>query len=144
MTTLEQLQELYAAYEPQAKDAKKKSSYFASVLGMANDHRNHPCHDQFYQGVSAVMQEFLTQSPSQQEAGAVLQWLLMTAADHKEQPTYWYLYAIHGFADPLIPLAEPELCRQLHEQYNKAYPRIERMPVQNNIYKALGKRAKKG
>lgn len=144
MTPLEQLQELYALYEPQAKDAKKKSSYFASVLGTGNDHRNHPCHDQFYQGVGTVIQEFLARTPSQQEVAPVLQWLLMTAAEHKEQPTYWYLYAIHGFAAELIELAEPAVCAQLHEKYNKAYPRIERMPVQNNIYKALGKRAKKG
>ena len=144
MTTLEQLQELYAVYETQATDAKKNSSYFASVLGMGNDHRNHPCHDQFFQGVGTAIAEFLTQTPSQEETGAVLQWLLMTAADHKQKPTYWYLYAIHGFADQLIPLADPGLCEQLHVQYNKAYPRIERMPVQNAIYKALGKRAKKG
>ena len=144
MTPLEQLQELYAVYEPQATDAKKKSSYFASVLGTGSDHRNHPCHDQFYHAVGAVIEDFLAESPSEQEAGSVLQWLLMTAADHKSKPTYWYLYAIHSYAAPLIELAEPALCRQLQEQYNKAYPRIERMPVQNNIYKALGKRAKKG
>lgn len=144
MTALEQLQELYAAYEPEATDAKKKSSYFASVLGTGNDHRNHPCHDLFYQGVGAVIGEFLSGAPSEQEVGLILQWLLMTAAAHKNQPTYWYLYAIHGYAAPLVELADPALCRQLQEQYNKAYPRYERMPVQNNIYKALCKRGKKG
>lgn len=144
MTTLEQLQSLYETYEQQAKSAKEKSSYFASVLGSGSDHRNHPCHDQFFQAVGSTIQSFLEGAPDAAAVDPVLQWLLMEAAEHKDQVTYWYLYAIHGYADKLIPLADPGQCAQLYELYNKAYPRIERMPVQQKVYKALGKRAKKG
>ena len=144
MQILEQLQELYRVYEAQAEAAKAKSPYFARVLGMGNDYRNHPCNDQFDEGVEKALQEFLASDPDGETAGQVLAWVLMTAADHKGQATYWYLYAMHRFALPLIELAEPALCADLQERYNKAYPRIERMPAQAAVYKALGKRAKKG
>jgi len=144
MTILEQLQQLYEDYAAQAKSAKEKSSYFATVFNTGNDYRNHPCHDQFYEKLGALVAEFAEGNPSAEEAEPVLQWLLLMAAAHKEEPTYWYLYAAHNFAMPLIKLAEPAACARLLEQYGKVYPRVERMPVQEKIYKALTKRAKKG
>ena len=144
MTTLEQLEELFVTYDQQAKTAREKSSYFATVLGIGNDYRSHPCHDQFYEAVGQCLAQFLEQEPDAQAVAPVLQWLLQIASQHKDEPTYWYLYAMHGYAGGLIERAEPTLCAQLHAWYNQAYPRIERMPVQNTIYKALGKRGKKG
>ena len=144
MTPLEQLQSLYETYEQQAQAAKKKSSIFAGILGSGNDHRNHPCHDQFYQDVGKVIHSFLEESPDAAAVGPVLRWVLMEASRHKEQVTFGYLYALHNYAEDLIALADPAECAQLYAQYNQVYPRIERMPVQQKVYKALGKRAKKG
>lgn len=144
MNTLEQLRQLYEDYAAQAGAAKAKSPYFASVLNLGNDHRNHPCHDQFYQNVAALIGDFAAAEPQAQEVAPVLQWLLQTAAFHREEPTYWYLYAIHGLAFPLIELADGPTCAQLHSWYDQHYRRVERMPVQDKVYKLLGKRAKKG
>ncbi len=142
MTVLEQLQSCYEVYDVQAKDAKKKESPFAGVFGLGRDSRHDRCHDEFFQKVGELISAFAAEDPPAEEADQVLTWLLTTASQHKNEVTYWYLYCIHGYAIRVLPFASREHCEELYQWYGSEYPKRDRMPVQQEIYKELGKCAR--
>lgn len=143
MDTTEKLQSLLDTYQEQATAAYQHASVLARAFNLSNDDRNHPCHDRFYNAVGETVAQFLQESPSEQDAYAVLCWLLQSASAHKDEPTYWYLYAIHGYALPVIDRVSPADCAEMLAWYENAYPRRDRMPAQEKVRRALKSRAAK-
>ena len=70
-------------------------------------------------------------------------WILRAADGCRDRETYWYMYAAQAHALPLIPGMTQEDCRVLLDWYDGAYPPRDRMPVQEQVYKALKKAARK-
>ena len=137
MATLQQLYDLYDAYEEKAKKVRAKASRFAGAFNMGDDPRRHECHEQFYEDVGSWVAEFLAAAPDQAAVAGAVHWILETAAAHREEDVYWYLYAIHTHAKPLIPLLGREECRDLLQMYDAAYPALDRLPAQQEIYRLL-------
>ena len=64
----------------------------------------------------------------------------------KEHPeplsVFWMLNAVHGLTADLIPLLDPDDATLLRGQYDRDFPRRERLPVQKKVYEALKKKSR--
>lgn len=137
---MNELKEIYTRYYEKAAKVRKKAPPLAGIWGMGNDPRNDACHEDFYEAVEAWVSRFDTSDPA-----AVLeavQWILSAALDHRDEDVYWYLYAAHGLTMPLIPRLAPADCNSLFDWYDASYPKRVRLPVQQQVWKALKKGAK--
>ena len=140
---MQDLKNRYEQYLAEAEKARKKAGLCDGLFGMGNDPRKAPCHDAFYEYVAGWVQEFLAQDPTAQDCAAAVEWIVKLAAAHWEQKdTFGYLYAIHGHIIPLIPRLDRDAAKELASWYEGAYPRRKRMPVQDQVFKALKKAAK--
>ena len=144
MSVKDQLDSIYFQYAQQAQQVRENAGMFDGVLGLGNDPRNNPCHEAFYQQVKSWVADFLACEPGPEEAFQATQYILMSADRYRNEEAYWFCYAAQGLTQPLIDLVPPEQCRQLAEEYERCYPRRDRMPVQQKICRKLKKRAKMG
>ena len=74
---------------------------------------------------------------SEEEAVA---FILQTSEAYRDKLPYWYMYAAHGFARPLIGLVSPEFAGRMRRWYHDHNPRPDRMPVQQEVFELLKKR----
>lgn len=139
---MENLHRLYDNYQTQAKEVRDKAPAFAGVLGLGNDPRRHPCHEQFYADVEGWMGEFLQAEPTPQQAMEVATFLTERPKKCTNEDSYWFMYACIGFVRSLVSLMTKEDCKALAEKMNVLYPRRERMPVQQQTMKLLQKAGK--
>ena len=137
-----QLTEIYEDYILKTGKVLQEASTFAGVWGMGEDPKNHPCHMEFYNAVEAFLKELLQEDHPEETLSAVAGWIIRAPADHRDQTVFWYMYAAHGLCTPLIPLLSAAHCAELRDFYDDHYPKMDRMPVQRDLYKALKKRAK--
>lgn len=140
---LQTLQDIYEQYPRQLAKVIQAAPAFAGVWGMGDDPRNHPCHAQFYEGVEAFVEQLLASNPSEELVFQVTQWILITPARYKGHDAYWYMYAAQGLCMELIGRLTPAHCAQLREAYDEHFPKRDRMPVQEKLYKQLKKSAGK-
>lgn len=143
MEMMTKLEQIYADYYEKAAKVYKNASPVAGLFGMGDDPRRHHCHEDYYEAVGEWVEAFCQSQPTAEEATEAVRYILTAAAQHKGEPVYWYLYAAHGHAKPLIPLMKEADCRALAQWYDSAYPRLDRMPIQKEVYKLLHKGEKK-
>ena len=136
---LDQLLTYYEDYEKKLRKVYEKASPMAGVWGMGNHPKDDPCNEQFYENVENWTKEFLAGSPSQQEAEEAAEWMIRLAQEHRQDKTFWFCYAIQAHAKDLIPLMSQEKALELQKWYDEAYPKLERLPAQNEVYKVLQK-----
>ena len=145
---LSQLIAYYDEYEKELEELHRKAPATAGLLGMGGHPRDDRCNEIFYYNVEKWVNEFLKENPGQDEADQVAEWILKLAHVHRQDHTYWFCYALQAHAKKLIPLMSREKVQQLQEWYNEAYPKVDRMPLQVEIYKLLlkhsGKAGSKG
>ena len=145
---LSQLIAYYDEYEKELEELHRKAPATAGLLGMGGHPRDDRCNEIFYYNVEKWTNEFLKGNPGQAEAEQVAEWILKLAHVHRQDHTYWFCYALQAHAKKLIPLMSREKVQQLQEWYNEAYPKVDRMPLQVEIYKLLlkhsGKAGSKG
>lgn len=133
----------YEDYEREAEAARQQAHLCDGLFGFGADPRKHPCHTSFYEAAGQWVTEFLSMDPEPEQIAEAAAWFLKAADSHRSQDTYWYLYASQSHALPLIEGLDRESGKVLLEWYEKAYPARERMPVQDAVYKALRKAARK-
>lgn len=144
MADFEQLMKIYGEYEEKLVQAQEKAGLFAGVFNMGDDPRKDACNQVFYERLGQWASEFLEAQPTQQTAAQAVQWILEYPARHQGSSTYWMTYAAQKHAQSLIPLLTPKEAEQLKEGYVRWYPRTERLPVQQEVLRALSARAGKG
>lgn len=140
---LQQFKERYQQYEKEATLVRRKSSPADGLFGFGNDPRNHPCHVQFYEDVGKLVQEFLAQEPDARQSFEVARFLIAAPVELASLETYWMMYAAQGWCRGLVDRLDPADCAGLRELFDKCFPRRDRMPVQQELYKALKKGAGK-
>jgi len=139
---MEKLREIYSGYIQDVAKVYRDAKPMDGMFGWGDDPRKDPCHMRFYEGVQQWAADFLKKAPEQEEVFAAVRFILETPAKHREQSCFWFLYAAQGAARELIPLLNSAQCACLREFYDKAYPKRDRMPVQQEIYKLLKKGGK--
>lgn len=136
---MEQLKACYAAYVAAAEKADKNKSQWNGAFGFGVSTKDHPCHDDFYGAMEVWCRAFMEKKPSREEAEEAVRFILETSEAYRGKLPYWYMYAAHGFARPIIPLVSAEFAREMRVRYNENNPRPDRMPVQREVFKLLKK-----
>ena len=140
---VQQLKERYQQYDEEANLVRRKGSPADGLFGFGNDPKNHPCHETFYEDVGKWTHAFLETKP---DAGAALEaarFLITAPRKCATKESYWMMYAAQGWCRELVCLLDADGCAELRDVFDELYPRRDRMPVQQELYKALKKSAGK-
>ena len=140
---MQNLKNRYEQYLEEAAKARQKAGLCDGLFGMGNDPRKAPCHEAFYEFVASWVAEFLEKTPATGTCAEAAAWIVKIADAHRgEKDVFGYLYAAQRHALPLIAWMEQESAKKLLCWYESAYPRRDRMPVQDEVCKALKKAAR--
>ncbi len=137
MAALDALKVLYTDYGEKVRQVRAKASPLDGMFGFGNDPRNHSCHEDFYEAAEAIVNAFAQSGPTPAEAYQVVSFMLREASLHREEESYWYLYAVQGHTRCLIPLLTREDCCKLRDFFDRTYPKRDRLPVQKDVYRLL-------
>ena len=140
---IQELKDIYQRYDEEIRAVIAKARPMDGLFGMGDDPRKAPCHMRFYEGVEQWIQDFLKNAPDSAAALEAARVIIEAPAAHREGPTYWFEYAAHGHLRELIGLLDASGCRELKDFYDKNYPKRERAPVHDQLYKLLKKGAGK-
>ena len=140
---LQQLKDRYAKYLEEVARVYAGAKPMDGLFGWGDDPRKDPCHMRFYEDIEAGIQAFAAASRSPEELFEAVRFMITLPAEHKEEPGFWFLYAAHGLTRGLIPRLTAAQCAGLRDFYDDNYPKRDRMPVQQEVYKLLKKGAKK-
>ena len=133
-----QLIEIYEKYLQKAVQVRSKASPFAGIFGLGDDPRKHPCHEMFYEHVQDWVREFEASQPDGVATLEAVRYILEAPLAHEDnQDVYWFLYAAHGLTLELIPRLSNADCRALFEWYDSRFPKRNRFPVQQQVWKLL-------
>lgn len=134
---MEQLKALYADYQQQVIDIRKKAGLFAGIMGFGNDPKKHPCHEAFYFAVKAWTEAFAATKPSPEEARDVVSFFMETPAHNREEESYWFMYTNMVFIELMIPYLNNTYAKELAKRMNFLFPRYDRMPAHQEVFKKL-------
>lgn len=137
---MKELMDIYERYLEKAAEVRRNAKPMAGLWGMGDDPRNHPCHQAFYEAVQEWLAAFSDADPD--AAMEALRYIYRAPPEHKNDDAYWYLFAVHGLTLKLIDRLRPADCRALFAWYDTSYPKRDRLPVQQDVWKALKKHAK--
>ena len=133
-----QLTEIYEKYLQKAAQVRSKASPFAGIFGLGDDPRKHPCHEMFYETLQDWVKEFQESQPDGAENLKVVRYILEAPLSHEDnKDVYWFLYAAHGLTLELIPRLAAADCKALFQWYDKSFPKRNRFPVQQQVWKLL-------
>ena len=141
---MKQLIQLYEAYFEQVRAAKKRLKLADGLFGMGERLANAPCHDAFWKALGAFLDGMdVREEPGQAYQALDFIYRAPFAYPDVHQSVYWMLLAVHGLTQPLIARLRPEDAQAMYLWYQKAYPRRERLPVQNQVLEALKRQGKR-
>ena len=139
LARMDRLLEDYLAAAWQQERNRKPSELFGLKFGPSDD----PLHDRFAQDMAALLSDFASEHPDSAALRTVLAKLLGAAKEYPEpKSAHWMLVAVQGLARDLIPGLSREDAAVLAGEFESAWPRRARLPVQDDVLKALKKTAK--
>lgn len=142
MEILKQLREHYEKYDETAARVKAEAKSMAGIWGMGSDPKNHPAHLEFYNGVGGMVLEFLTTCPDSAATAEAAKFILAAADLRRDRESFWFTYAAQSHVTAMIPYMNAADCKALAQWYDTRYTKLERMPLQRDLYKKLRKAAK--
>jgi len=129
----------YLADAEKLERNRKPSELFGLKFGPADD----PLHARFAEDMAALLSDFAAEKPDSAALRPVLEKLFGAAGQHPEpRSAAWMLIAVQGLARELIPALSREDAAALAKDYESAWPRRARLPVQDEVLKILKKAAK--
>ena len=144
MTAIERVKGLYGGYLDKALQLEKDRKIGEGLLGIGKKPADDPCHEKFADDMAAALKEIAEGKPDSAAASEILHYIYSIPAEHEEpKSVYWMLIAVHGCTKELIPLLSPSDAEALRKEYGKMFRRWQRLPVQQEIFKALGNAAKR-
>ncbi len=134
---LARLERLYADYLSAAVEVEKNRK-LTDLFGLKNGPADDPCHDRFAQSLAGLLSDFAAEAPDSEARRAVLSYLFEAPKRNPEpKSAYWMLVAVHGLARDLIGGLNTGDAAALAERYEAFYPRRARLPVQDEVLRAL-------
>ena len=140
---LQQLKERYRQYDEEVTRVRKNSSPADGLFGFGNDPKNHPCHELFYEDIGKWTKAFLETRPDARAAFEAARFMIGAPVECSSRESYWMMYAAQGWCRELVGRLDAAGCAALRDIFDEQYPRRDRMPVQQELYKALKKGAGK-
>lgn len=142
MESMETLKKLYQDYDAEAVRVKKETKGPGGIWGMGEDPRAHPCHDAFYHAVGSWVTDFISGRPESPLVMDAAKFILGAAAERRERESFWYTFAAQGHVKPMIAWMSGQECKTLADWYDTQYSKLERLPMQREVYKMLRKSAR--
>ena len=140
MSYQEQIEKLYQAYVEEGTALEKKRKPWEGIFGFGKKPADDPCHTRFIQALEEQLSSFREAGIPSAEARDVLRLIFRYPVDHPcPASVYWMLLAAHGTAFGLIPHLQEADAAALKTEYEALYPRRGRLPVQDQVLKALEK-----
>ena len=144
MGYMESLKELYSDYARDVEAQEKTRRPTEGMLGIGRKPGEDPCHERFFNRLGALTEEMARDGVSGDELAETAK-MILTEEKRTALPSYahWMLLAAHRHVLPLIPHLTPDAAGRLLSEYESAYPRFRRLPMQKEIIKALRQAAGK-
>ncbi len=138
MEALEMLRERYVSYLQEVEKLEMDRKFGEGIFGLKGGPGDDPCHDRFAESLHAFYENYAAQKPDSASVRELMEYTCTAPLAHtKLRTAYWMLLAVQGLTQPLIRLLSPEDAGILADLYEKNYRRFERLPVQNQVIKAL-------
>ena len=135
----QELDTALAEYDAAVAELQKKRKLFDGVLGLGNHPGEAACHEI----LDGKIQDLCRRAESEADPMEKKELLekLYGLPVRWEGPEYarLMLVALQRHTLPLIPGMNPEDRKTMAERYRKEWPRIKRLPVQDQVLKALQK-----
>ncbi len=140
---IENLQKLYDDYLDKAFTVERNRKPGEGIFGIGKKPSDDPCHVRFLEDLKDWLERFAGEEPDSSSVRDVLTLIYRAPKENPEpMSAYWMLIAAQGPTAPLIPRLSGADAAALNAEFAAAYKRWERMPVQNEILKALAQAAK--
>ncbi len=142
MSGTEEFWQLIAAYEADVAVLGKQRRSIAGLFGLGSTPADDPCHERLDRAVGELCARAAEEPP--EEAAALTEAVLKAENGFSGQEyARLSLIALQRHTMTLIPLLEEEKKAALAAWYRETYPRRKRLPVQDQILKALGGNGRK-
>ena len=132
----EKLSGLLDEYDAAVREANARRKPGEGILGFGKKLSDDPCHGAFDRKIASLCEEMASAAPSDMAEAVAL--LFQAERDRAWlECARWMLVAVQRHALPLIPLLPEEEKRAMLAWYGKRYPAFQRLPVQQQIVRAL-------
>ena len=135
------LEQAFAKYRQELEEFSRKSKPTDGLLGFGRSLKDDPCHDRFDGRVREAVDGICAASPTPEDAEKTVSLLLRYDARGWPLAAQWMLRAMERHALPLIPFLAPEAAAVFQKEYAARYKAWERLPAQQEVFKALKRRA---
>lgn len=140
----ELLREIRESYQAEVDALEKKKGFFDGMFGFGSSVRNDACNDRFDTKVNEILQQTLTDGATAEEIGDTVCWVLdQVLPQQGMEGIAINLMAIQRHCIPLVNALTAEKAGEISRWYEKNWKRTQRLPVQNELLKALKARAGK-
>ena len=110
------------------------------IFGMPDRSKSDPCHVNYFNAVKDVIEKVVAAGLSRTDADDIAEFLLRGNASHPcNNLASWMIMAVEQFSLQIIPFMSDSCKDDLSRFYSKKYPRLQRIPFQQQIVKALKK-----
>ena len=138
MTGFDEIKQICSDYIAAAEKVENERKPADGLFGMGKKPADDPCHDRFAEKLGDALKEIASCCSGSSEAKEILSYLYRLPKEHTEPVSiFWMLNAVHGLTLPLIDCLSHEDAVYLRKQYTSDYKRWERLPVQEDVVKAL-------
>ena len=139
LARMERLMEDYLADADKQERSRKPNELFGLKFGPSDD----PLHERFAKDLAELIGDFAAERPDSAALRAVLEKLFGAAKTYPEpRSAHWMLVAVQGLSKELIPGLSREDAAVLAKDFEAAWPRNSRLPVQDDVLKLLKRAAK--
>lgn len=136
--SMEELALLYQDYAEKMKAAASNRKFGEGFLGFGRKLSDEPHHMVFFEAAKNMIAE-MAEDATGQEARDIIRFVFERpdVCGKVDASTYWMMMVVHGQVEALIPLLTGEDAKELYTWYDKKNPKRIRLPIQNDIVKAL-------
>ena len=82
--------------------------------------------------------------PDAKDSFEAVRFLIAAPKKYAGRESCWMMYAAQGWCQELVSQLDADGCAKLRELFDELYTKQDRMPVQQELYKALKKGSAKG
>lgn len=138
MTTLDGIRCLYTGYLSEARLVEQERKPTDGLLGFGPKPADAPCHDRFAKDLESLLDAIMEEEPGPALVREVLTYIYRAPLENREPlSAYWMLLAVHGLTVGLIDKLDRADAEKLWKQYQKDYPRWDRLPAQEEVLSLL-------
>lgn len=134
--TLEQITDRYLAKE---QNLEEKSSPFAGILGFHFGPKYDSCHEDYYNDMIAAVNAYVQGEIDEQDCFEAAEYIITAGASISHITRKWAVVSGQASIKPILKELTPEHKAALIRCMDRLYPKHQRVPVQEEIYKMLKK-----